>query len=274
MHRPRWLDLDGTANARDVGGLPVEGGGSVRTGRLLRSDNLQDLTARDVHALVEGLRLRTVIDLRTDVEVRAEGPGPLAGEAAVANHHLSLFPEPAAEESAVAEQSVEAPAVEARPVEVQTLPWQDEAGERAQVSASEMYLRFLAERPDSVVTSLRLIARSPGAALVHCAAGKDRTGVVVALALRAIGVPRDAVVADYVASADRIEAILARLMASTTYAKDRRLDDVDHHRPKATTIEKFLDDVDGRLGGPANWLRSQGWTDADDRALRRSLIDG
>ena len=82
------------------------------------------------------------------------------------------------------------------------------------------YLGYLEDRPDQVVGAVRSIARDEGVALVHCAAGKDRTGVVVALALSAAGVRPEAVVADYAASGERIEAILSRLRRSPTYARD------------------------------------------------------
>jgi protein tyrosine/serine phosphatase len=123
-----------------------------------------------------------------------------------------------------------------------------------------------------VLTALRLIAASNGAVLVHCAAGKDRTGVVVALALSAVGVPRDEVVADYVASAERIEAILGRLSASPTYAADSAITDVDRHRPRAATIEGFLDELDAEEGGAAGWPEAHGWTEADQSALRARLV--
>ena len=73
---------------------------------------------------------------------------------------------------------------------------------------SEHYLSYLATRPDSVVAALDAIASSEGAAVVHCAAGKDRTGTVVGLALKVVGVPDDLVIADYAASAERVPAIM------------------------------------------------------------------
>ena len=71
----RWLDLDGAANARDLGGLPLEGGGTTAAGVVLRSDNLQDLTPADVRRLVDDLGVAVVVDLRTGAEVELEGPG-------------------------------------------------------------------------------------------------------------------------------------------------------------------------------------------------------
>ena len=77
----RWIALDGAANARVV--VP---------GALMRSDNLQSLTARDVRLLVEQEALAVVLDLRTDLEVELEGPGPITREPRVRVEHRSLYP--------------------------------------------------------------------------------------------------------------------------------------------------------------------------------------
>lgn len=61
----RWIDLEGAVNVRDLGGLATVDGGTTRFGRIYRSDNLQGLTERDVELLVEELKLRHVIDLRS-----------------------------------------------------------------------------------------------------------------------------------------------------------------------------------------------------------------
>lgn len=260
---PAWIDLAGAVNARDVGGLPVAGGGHIRTGRLLRSDNLQELTPADVRELVDRRRLRAVADLRTAAEVEREGPGPLADEPRVAVHHLSLFPE-------VGERT-DVAATEDEPDDA-LLPWQDKQGEQARSSAQATYLRYLEDRPDSIVAALRLIASTDGATLVHCAAGKDRTGVVVALALAEVGVGRDAIVADYLATGERIVPILHRLSSSPTYAVDTFVADADRHRPRRETFEGFLGELAAHYGGAGAWLRDHGWTDDDARALRAALI--
>src|SRR5688500_18388022 len=89
----RWVDLEGAANVRDLGGIPVDGGGVTAPGVVLRADNLQGLTERDVAHLVDDLGLRVVIDLRTGTEVELEGPGPLVGDRRVEIRHRSLYPE-------------------------------------------------------------------------------------------------------------------------------------------------------------------------------------
>jgi protein-tyrosine phosphatase len=262
----RWIDLDGAANVRDLGGLPTVDGRSVQPHRLIRSDNLQGLSARDVRRLVDEMGVRAVADLRTDVEVAHEGPGPITREPSVRVEHLSLFPE-AGHNTDAAALDEDGPVV---------LPWQNrgsDLGDSDRRGASTVYLRYLGDRGDSVLAALRLIATAEGATIVHCAAGKDRTGVVVGLALAAVGVTRDAIVADYAASAERIEAIFARLGASRTYADDLANQSVDTHTPRATTMERMLDLLDADHGGANGWLRAHGWTDADAGALRAKLLD-
>ena len=135
------------------------------------------------------------------------------------------------------------------------------------------YLGYLDDRPDQVVAALQSIARAPGAALVHCAAGKDRTGVVVALALTAAGVRPEAVVADYAATGDRIEAILGRLRTSRTYARDIDSQPVVAHLARPETMEAFLQQMDVRYGGVVRWLADHGFDGDDLRLLRAKLRD-
>ena len=73
MYVPNWIDLDGVVNMRDLGGMVTAGGEIVQPHRMLRSDNLQDLTPASVRTLVQDFGLRDVVDLRTHVEVAKEG---------------------------------------------------------------------------------------------------------------------------------------------------------------------------------------------------------
>ncbi|QXJ19570.1 tyrosine-protein phosphatase [Actinomadura graeca] len=260
----RWIDLDGAANARDLGGLPTTDGGSTRWGRVLRSDNLQDLSVTDLRVLLDDYALKNIIDLRTDAEVRLEGPGPLTRVPAVTIHQLSLFAEGGRHTDAAADL----------PASPRTaLPWQDDTDDVPEHDRSlGHYHGYLADRADSIVAALRVMTRTDGAALVHCAAGKDRTGVVCALALEVVGVTRDAIVSDYALSGERMERILGRLRASGTYAADLDSRPADTHRPRAATMTRFLDCVDERSGGPLAWLTAHGWTDEDTGALRDRLL--
>jgi protein-tyrosine phosphatase len=244
---PHWIALDGAVNARAV--IP---------GRLLRSDNLQQLSARDVRLLVEQEGLELVLDLRTDVEVELEGPSPMTAEPSVRIEHRSLYPDSGGN------TDLDADTVEPwGPVEDDESP-----DERPFVRA---YMSYLRRRPDSVVGSIRAIAHASGAVLVHCAAGKDRTGVVVALALDAAGVDRDSIVADYLATCERIEAVMARLASSSTYRAELKDHDPQRHAPVAGTMERVLQLIDERFGGSVSWLSAHGLDETDIQLLRRRL---
>ncbi|WP_084957703.1 tyrosine-protein phosphatase [Thermoactinospora rubra] len=259
----RWVDLEGAANVRDLGGLPTADGAVTRFGRILRSDNLQGLTPSDVDRLVGEFKVRHVVDLRSVAEVALEGPGPLTSVPEVRIHHLTLFAEGGRH------TDVEADVIDADKV----LPWQKRSSGDAELRVTGFYYGYLRDRPDAVVEALRTMALDDGAAIVHCAAGKDRTGVLCALALEVAGVTREAIVADYTATGERLERVLARLRASETYRADLDSRPADDHMPRPQYITHFLGVLDDRFGGPLAWLERHGWTDADTGALRSRLLD-
>lgn len=241
---PRWIELDGAANARVV--VP---------GVLLRSDNLQTLSERDVRALIDDYGLEAVIDLRTDVEVHREGPGPLSSEPDVRIEHRSLYPD-----SGVT-TDIEADLIK---------PWggPDEDESPDETPTVRAYMSYLRRRPDSIVESVRTIARSDGAVLAHCAAGKDRTGVVVAIALDAAGVDRELIVADYLATGERIVEIINGLAASDTYRDELHGKDPYERAPRVGTMERVFELIDERHGGTVEWLIANGFEDEDLELLR------
>ncbi len=129
-----------------------------------------------------------------------------------------------------------------------------------------------------MVGALRAVTAAPGASVVHCAAGKDRTGVLVAMVLDAVGVEREAVIEDYVLSATQVEAIFRR---RAEVLGEPVPDDIDVHKPRAEVMVAVLDHLDegyarqpgagGPDGGAAGWLRANGLTDADLERLRAHL---
>jgi len=253
-----WIDLDGAVNVRDLGGLPTDVGGQTVTGRLLRSDNLQELSPSDVSRLVHDIGLTTVVDLRSSAELASEGPAPLDAVPGVRHVHHPVVPEIGEATDVVAEALL-----------------LKKAQDRTRFPSNPTcghYLGYLEDRPDQVAGAVRSIVYDRGAALVHCAAGKDRTGVVVALALTAAGVRRPAVVADYAATAERTEAIMSRLRRSPTYARDIDSVPADSHRPHAKTMAAFLEQMDVRYGGVARWLTDHGLTAGELGLLRTKLL--
>ena len=255
-----WIELDGAVNVRDLGDLPTGDGQKTARARLLRADNLQDLSAADVTKLVRDIGVTTVVDLRSSNELAAEGPAPLDGVAGVRHVHHPVLPEVGSNTDVIAD------ALLARDRQDQVRYPRD--------PVCGHYLGYLEDRPDQVAGALRAVAYAQGAALVHCAAGKDRTGVVVAMALTVAGVPTPAVVADYAASGERTEAIMARLRRSRLYARDINSKPADLQRPRPETMTAFLEQMDARYGGVASWLTGHGFSRQDLRALRVKLRAG
>ncbi|MDT7710014.1 MAG: protein-tyrosine phosphatase [Pseudonocardiales bacterium] len=234
----RWLRLEGVDNVRDVGGLPLREGGTTRAGVLLRSASLQYLTPADVMRLVDEVGLRLVLDLRTPEEIERYGSTALT-DAGVETVPLTLIGE--------------------------SRNYLPETGDDTDPLLRN-YLGYLADHPANVVAAVRrLAAADAGPALVHCAAGKDRTGTVVALVLDAVGVERDAVVADYALSSEQIEAMFRRW---TTASGDPMPEDLTPHHPRAEVMETVLARLDEQHGGAAGWLAANGLTDEELERLR------
>lgn len=290
MKSPNWIELAGVVNMRDLAGLRTDDGDVVAPRRLLRSDNLQDLPADSVRTLVDTYDLTDVVDLRTDGEVAREGDGPLRAVRQVHHHHFTLYREDSSESGI--------------PLAERALPWElDErdrqrraeraaASDRSTVTDTSSgvpdtdgtrspghdafwtghYLSYLEQRPDSVLAALRTIADSTGAAVVHCAAGKDRTGTVVGLALKAVGVIDDEIIADFAASAERVPRILERLRTRPAYAANLRDKTVAQQSPTSDTMRLLLAALEEQYGGAHGWLAAQDWTLHDTDRLRRKLL--
>ena len=271
----RWLHLDGTTNTRDLGGLPTTDGGTTAFGRVLRSDNLQTLSDADVATLVDELGVTDVVDLRTTAEVLMEGRGPLRAVEAVTHRHFTLLPERGVRTDVFAAEEDDAQPREDLPADwaESLLPRAVAEGDEGEPPAVRSYLGYLADGTDNVLGALRALTAAPGASVVHCAAGKDRTGVISAFALEVAGVEREAIIADYALTAEVIDALVAKLAASPTYAEDMTSRGTDVHTPRAETMRRVLELLDERWGGPAGWLEAHGFGADEQAALRARLRD-
>jgi protein-tyrosine phosphatase len=173
-HTDRVWRLQGAPNFRDLGGYIGHGGRPLRWRRLFRSDHLANLTPVDRSRLAQ-LELARSFDLRGVAE-RDAAPYELSG---VTQHSLAIEPTVVQrmDDIAAAGATLTAPLV----TELM----------------SELYRALINDRADRFGELFEHLIASDAPAVVHCTAGKDRTGVAVALVLLALGVPRDIVMQDY-----------------------------------------------------------------------------
>lgn len=181
-------ELSGVRNFRDVGGLPTRDGRTVRHGRLFRSGHLANATADD-SAFLSALGLHTIFDFRNSADLRLDGPDvELAGVRNV-NIPLSDPADGAAFWRMIRDGDLG---------QLRSLL----ADGRAEARMIYSYRAIITDRTAEHSRVLHALADGSVPVLMHCAAGKDRAGLSVAVSLLAVGVEPEAIEADYVKSND------------------------------------------------------------------------
>lgn len=239
---PQRIPVPGTYNFRDVGGYPVDGG-SVRSGKLFRADALGRIGEAGKQTLRE-LGVRIVIDLRDDFEVNVL-PDDLAGL------DVTVLRLPVFEGSGASQSTIGATLV-------------------------DLYEKILLQHRDVVVRALREIADTGDEpVVVHCTAGKDRTGIVVALALLAVGVDRETVLDDYTATqanlaGEWLEGMLALVRShGVEVTPDLRV--IMGGSPREA-LDAVLDLLDRDFGGARGYLLDAGLDEVELAKLRSVLV--
>ncbi len=239
----RDLDWEPCWNVRDLGGLPLNGGGETRRGALIRADCLGKLTPAGRQALID-YGVGTIIDLRSAEELAIDPPafpGGRAGEPAF--RHAPLV--------------TNDPAANARWMALQT--------------RADVYRIFLDFYGHGLAGALRAIAGAPpGGIVFHCLGGTDRTGLVAALALRLAGVPDEAIAADYEMTLERRRSIYAQLVEEKGEAN---LGFWDKLNMTADQMMVTLAYVDERYGGMERYLLEAGLSADDLGRVRARLRD-
>jgi protein-tyrosine phosphatase len=242
----RHLGLERTYNTRDIGGYPTEDGGTTRWKVFLRSDNMHALSAADQDALID-YGVRTVIDLRTTWETEAT-PNVFANSDRARYVWHNIQGDERSSSTYFAASSVPSDKIQ------------------------HAYTSWLDHRQDQVGGVLSTLAEpGTGAAIYHCAGGKDRTGIISALLLDIAGVSRETIAEDY--------GLTGR------YLHQRNLDNAGENgeTPLATWqlyqaefcppegMIKTLQHLDDNYGGVLPYLEAIGLDTAQIGALREAL---
>lgn len=236
---PAWIELAGASNVRDVGGLRA-GDRAVRSGVLLRSDHLDDATVDDITLLAGDLGLKGVVDLR----VEWESPKPPAWD----THGVDVLPLPLFDLSGTTDRSA------------------------FQGAPADAYAAMLDLAGDALVAILRFAVGLDGApVLIHCAAGKDRTGIAVAVLLSLAGVDRDDIVADYLATGERMDRVREQLATKTAYDQ-MATNPMLAQEMTAEPIERVLEVLGAHVGGAEGYLVAHGASPAEVQRWRTLLL--
>lgn len=226
-------------NLRELGGLPLQSGGTTRRKACLRSDTLYRLTPDGMQALVD-YGLRTIIDLRWPEEVQAECYDHLLADYPIERIHISLL-----DESWSSWRSRE-------------IPLHPKEG---------LNCRILENTQPQIREVLRAIAQAhPGMLLFHCYSGKDRTGLVSTLLLALAEVTLEAMVEDYTLSEDRLRVCyLADRTDLSPEEIQKRLS-----CPPAQVVNT-LSYLEQKYGGVVGYLKSIGLSQQEIQTLEHRL---
>lgn len=236
----RVLHWDGCVNVRELGGLVTMSGTMVRRGALVRADSPHALTS-DGMAALRAYGVSRVLDLRT-ADQAAHLPGPFVDDPIY--HHLSMI-------DPVAELGYE---------------------HGTDADLASVYRGSLSRNVKHIVAAVAAIEQAPaGVVVLHCHAGKDRTGMVVALVLAALRVPADAIVADYAYSSVALAGRLRHMLDAAEDDAERRSIRAwrDAHPETMAAMLAHLDQVHG---GAERYLLDNGMSAGQLSRLRARLL--
>lgn len=240
----RHLMWEGCLNARDLGGYPTVDGRETRWKAIVRSDDPGRLTEAG-HAALVTYGVHTIVDLRLPDEL-AEYPSPFAlpGSHGIVYVHRSFI-----------DPSVSPPR------------------DLASLPLAEDYKGMLDRFQSPVAAVMQAIASAPqGTVLVHCAAGKDRTGLICALLLRLAGVPCETIAADYALSAERLQPRTQEWLRTGQGERAEREQELARSSPRAEVMLEVLDNIEERYDGVESYLLGTGVVPRDVTSLRKRLV--
>lgn len=243
----RSLRWDACLNVRDLGGLPTVGGRRMRWGALVRADLLCRLTETGL-AEVRRHGVRTVIDLRSAAEAAHE-PNPFAAAGPGEPDYRNLPVEDDADRASRTPSGTD-------------------------LTAAELYQTSLDANRARFAGIAAGVARAvSGGVLLHCHAGKDRTGLVVALLLALVGVTDEEIAIDYALSGANVEALAREWLDRVARTPAERVRLLAQAVPHREVMDATLAHLHGTHGGAEAYLRAGGLADDEVAALRTRLLD-
>jgi protein tyrosine/serine phosphatase len=241
------LAWEGCLNVRDLGGLPTEDGRRTRLGGVVRSDNVRRLTDEGWRALAEH-GVQRIVDLRFPEELAEDQPR----EVDIDVVHVSVL------------------GAGFDPEYVKELDAHLAANDVADHYAWS-YVEFLERYRERFGQAFAAIADADGTVVVHCFAGKDRTGLVAAILLRLAGVDRATIGADYAVTADNLRARWQVWLREARDEEERAKLEKLQHTP-ADAMARVVQEIEHRYGDVASYLRAAGLTDEQVDRLRERLV--
>ena len=234
-YHPTHLEWPGLSNVRDLAGMPTAVGRRIAERALIRADSLDKLAA-EARELVREAGVSRIVDLRRSGE--SPRPHPFAGDTTYVS-----------------------------------VPVQDPADpDNTHLSLVDIYLTMLDLRPELFAEAVAAIADAPeGAVVVHCAGGKDRTGMVVAMALSVAGVAPEVIAADYALTEERLADLDRAYLDRVTDPQTRELMRGLQATPASNMI-RVLEHLETRYGGVEEYLRSGGMSADQLERLRLRLV--
>ncbi|RSN67531.1 tyrosine-protein phosphatase [Actinomadura sp. WAC 06369] len=263
-HGSRLVGVEGTINLRDLGGYETYFHARVRSGVIYRADALDHVTDAGL-AKLRGLGVERVVDFRTPLEVSTDGPDRLPDGLRATARPIGDTGMFAAVNAAIGSKD----------------PARQEAvlGDGRGAAIMRTLYRSFVTDPESAAAfgrTLRETADRANTPLVfHCTSGKDRTGWMSYLLLRAVGVPHRTAMHDYLLSnqyrAEADAAVRARLKAAGYMQNAELLKPIQDVRPEY--LEAALDEVRREYGSVERYLRKGLGIDGRTRAkLRHHLL--
>jgi protein tyrosine/serine phosphatase len=235
-------------NVRDLGGLPTEDGRRTRLGVVVRSDNVRTLTDEGWRALAEH-GVERIVDLRFPEELEDDQPRDVDIDVV----HVSVLGD-GFDPDYVKE-------LDAHLAQV------DDVADHYAWS----YVDFLERYRERFGVVFAAIADTDGTVVVHCVAGKDRTGLVSAVLLRLVGVDHETIGADYARTAENLRPRWQVWLSEARDEEERAKLEKLQQTP-AAAMTRVVSEIERRYGDVASYLRAAGLTDGQLDRLRERLV--